>query len=88
LVRVVNVYEAKNNLSKLLDAVERGEEIVIARAGRPVADLTRHVPRRPALVIGGLAAEIEFDDQEFDAVDADIMRMFLGDDWAADDPAR
>lgn len=34
-----NVHEAKTHLSRLLERVERGEEIVIARAGRPVAVL-------------------------------------------------
>jgi antitoxin (DNA-binding transcriptional repressor) of toxin-antitoxin stability system len=37
----VNVHEAKTHLSTLLAAVESGEEIVIARAGRPVALLSR-----------------------------------------------
>jgi antitoxin (DNA-binding transcriptional repressor) of toxin-antitoxin stability system len=37
----VNVHEAKTHLSTLLAAVEAGEEVVIARAGRPVALLTR-----------------------------------------------
>jgi prevent-host-death family protein len=41
----VNVHEAKTHLSKLLVRVEGGEEIVIARAGRPVARL---VPVRRA----------------------------------------
>ncbi len=35
----VNVYEAKTHLSQLLDRAAAGEEIVIARAGRPVARL-------------------------------------------------
>ena len=35
----VNVHEAKTHLSRLLRRVQRGEEIVIARAGRPVARL-------------------------------------------------
>ncbi len=35
----VNVYEAKTHLSQLLDRVAAGEEIVIARAGRPIARL-------------------------------------------------
>lgn len=35
----VNVHEAKTHLSRLLQRVERGERIVIARAGRPVAVL-------------------------------------------------
>jgi prevent-host-death family protein len=49
----VNVYEAKTHLSRLLDRVEAGEEIVIARAGRPVARLVPyHVAgeiRRPGV---------------------------------------
>ena len=38
-VTTVNVHEAKTHLSRLLERVERGERIVIARAGRPVAIL-------------------------------------------------
>ena len=41
----VNVHEAKTHLSRLLERVERGEEIVIARAGKPVARL---IPVEPA----------------------------------------
>ncbi len=37
--RTVNVHEAKTHLSRLLDEVERGDEVVIARAGHPVARL-------------------------------------------------
>jgi prevent-host-death family protein len=36
----VNVQDAKTHLSELLHRVERGEEVVIARAGRPVARLS------------------------------------------------
>jgi len=38
-VREVNVHEAKTHLSRLLAEVEHGEEVVIARAGKPVAKL-------------------------------------------------
>lgn len=40
MVTMLNVHEAKSRLSELLARVERGEDIVIARAGRPVAHLT------------------------------------------------
>ncbi len=46
----VNVHEAKTHLSRLLERVERGEEIVIARAGKPIARLVAIEPvleRRP-----------------------------------------
>lgn len=48
----VNVYDAKTRLSRLLERVEAGEEIVIARAGRPVAKLVP-IEARPALEPGG-----------------------------------
>jgi prevent-host-death family protein len=47
----VNIHDAKTHLSKLLERVQRGEEVVIGRAGKPVAKLVpyREVtgPRRP-----------------------------------------
>ena len=38
-MREIGAFEAKNKLGSLLDAVERGEEIVITRRGKPVARL-------------------------------------------------
>lgn len=51
----VNVHEAKTHLSRLLVRVEAGEEIVISRAGRPVARLVpvrRTRRRRPGRFVG------------------------------------
>lgn len=42
-IRSVNIYEAKTNLSKLVDAAAAGEEIVLARNGRPLARLVAFV---------------------------------------------
>ena len=50
MVTTVNVHEAKSTLSKLLERVEAGETVVIARAGQPVAELVPH--RRADLVFG------------------------------------
>ena len=50
MTETVNIYAAKTNLSRLIDRVAAGEEIVIARAGKPVAKLVplpRTEPRRP-----------------------------------------
>ena len=46
MAKTVNVHEAKTHLSRLLQEVEQGRDIVIARAGRPIARL---VPAGPAL---------------------------------------
>ena len=40
-MKTVNIFDAKTNLSALLVAVEQGEEVVIARNGKPVAKLVR-----------------------------------------------
>jgi prevent-host-death family protein len=50
---VVNIHEAKTHLSRLLEAVERGEEVVIARAGHPIATLCAYVPPRRKLLPPG-----------------------------------
>ena len=46
IVTKVGAFEAKTKLSELLDRVERGEEIVITRHGRPVARLLPHDSKR------------------------------------------
>ena len=38
-MNVINVHEAKTNLSKLLDRVAKGERIIIGKSGKPVARL-------------------------------------------------
>ena len=44
-MRSVNIHEAKTHLSRLLAQVVRGEEIVVAKAGRPIAKIVPLVPR-------------------------------------------
>lgn len=45
----VNIHVAKTQLSRLLERVLEGEEVVIAKAGKPVARLTRIDPPKPVL---------------------------------------
>ena len=44
---IVNMHEAKTHLSRLVERVESGEEIVIGRAGKPVAKLVPYTAQRP-----------------------------------------
>jgi prevent-host-death family protein len=69
---IVNVHHAKTHLSKLLERVAAGEEIVIARAGHPVARLVPFgpkEPRTPGLVKGRLT-EAFFEPLPADELDA------------------
>ena len=75
----LNVYEAKTRLSDLLNRVERGEEIIIARAGRPVARLVsvtqRHAPRIPGAWRGRVTMAADFDE-----LPDDLTAAFAGEE--------
>ena len=72
----VNIFEAKTNLSKLIELVEQGQEIVIARAGKPVARLTQLEPTKRPIRYGGLKGKIWIAD-DFDApLPADVIASF------------
>ncbi|MBA3422248.1 MAG: type II toxin-antitoxin system Phd/YefM family antitoxin [Thermoleophilaceae bacterium] len=78
---MINVHEAKTNLSKLLERVEAGEEIVIARAGTPVARLVPHSPARTRRQLGSLEGKIWMaDDWDSDETNEEIARLFYGED--------
>lgn len=47
MTRTINVHEAKTHLSRLLDDVRSGEEIILAKAGEPYARLVPIVPPGP-----------------------------------------
>lgn len=69
---VVNIYAAKTNLSRLVDRARAGDEIVIARHGRPVARLVPvehdEPDRRPGLLAGKIEISDDFDAPLPDAV--------------------
>ena len=73
----VNIHEAKTHLSRLVERVAAGEEITIARAGRPVARLVpyrrRTEPRVPGLWKGRIKLADDWDAPE---VNAAIAALF------------
>jgi prevent-host-death family protein len=70
----VNIHQAKTHLSRLIERVETGQEIVIARAGRPVARLVpyraRTSPRVPGLWRGLVRIAPDFDQVDETILDA------------------
>jgi prevent-host-death family protein len=54
-----NMHEAKTNLSRIIERVERGEEIVIDRAGAPVAKIVPLVHRVNRIAVGSLAGQLD-----------------------------
>jgi len=62
----VNIFEAKTQLSKFVQMAENGEDVVIARAGKPVARLTQLKTEKKQIVFGLLKGKIHVAD-DFDA---------------------
>ena len=77
---VYNIYEAKTHLSKLVERAASGEEIVIAKAGKPMARLTSLQPekktlREPGILKGKIRVADDFDNPLPD----EILKAFEGD---------
>ena len=73
----VNVHEAKTNLSKLLVQVEAGEEVVIARNGKPVARLVSCKPKgKPQF--GVLKGKIRIHDSFYDPMTEEELKLWEG----------
>lgn len=81
---IVNMLDAKTNLSKLVEAVENGSEreIVIARNGKPAAKITamrENVPdRKPLGFLNGKFPPMSLED--LNASNAEIEHAFYGDE--------
>jgi len=74
-MQIANISEAKAQLSALIEKVMAGEEVIIAKAGKPVARIIKYEnnrhPRRP----GALKGKIKIAD-DFDAFPDDIAEAF------------
>ncbi|MCY4067785.1 MAG: type II toxin-antitoxin system Phd/YefM family antitoxin [Acidimicrobiaceae bacterium] len=73
----VNVYEAKTHLSKLIERVEAGEEIVLARAGKPCARLVPLAPAPPRKRVG-LLPGLEIGPEFFEPLPEDEIDAWEG----------
>ena len=74
----VNLYEAKTNLSQLVERAARGEEIVIAKAGRPLARLVPLAKRTSPRPLGLLANQVELGADFDDPLPDGVRRVFAG----------
>ncbi len=76
---MTNIYQAKTQLSKLIEKVLDGKEVIISKAGKPVAKLVPYEkklkPRIPGLLKGKIWVSDDFDDE-----DPEINKMFYDGD--------
>lgn len=73
-MHIVNIYEAKTHLSELLRSVQKGEEVLIGKAGKPLAKLVPYKklqnPRQPGLWQGKVKIADDFDELPPELYDA------------------
>ncbi len=74
----VNLYDAKTHLSKLVERAAAGEEITIAKAGRPLARLMPLARRTGPRPLGLLAGEVVVGPGFDDPLPADMLAAFEG----------
>jgi len=72
----VNIHEAKTHLSRLLERVARGEEVVIAKAGKPVAKLVPIRSSRPKFKFGSAKGEFAVPDDFNEPLPKEIEDLF------------
>ncbi|MEK7573687.1 MAG: type II toxin-antitoxin system Phd/YefM family antitoxin [Patescibacteria group bacterium] len=76
-MQIINIHQAKTNLSKLIEQAVAGNDVIIAKAGKPVAKLVGYKkplkPRKLGLLKGKIWISDDFDDE-----DPEINKMFYG----------
>ena len=76
-MNIINLYEAKTHLSKVINQAVKGEEVVIARSGKPVVRLVPYdqsqTMRKPGIWKGKVKV-----DPDFDASSPQMEKLFYG----------
>lgn len=79
-MKISNIHQAKSQLSKLIESALAGEEIVIAKAGKPLVRLIPYQedkqPRNP----GGWEGKVVMSDDFDEELPANILQGFMGED--------
>lgn len=70
-----NIHEAKTNLSKILQKVENGQEVIISKSGKPVAVIKKYCEPQKPRISGQLKGKITMTD-DFDDFESDLQEMF------------
>ena len=75
-MRTINIHAAKTHLSRLVEDAAAGEEIIIAKAGKPVARLCPLAESKPRRVLGRLRGQIVVPDNFDTLYEEEIRKLF------------
>jgi prevent-host-death family protein len=79
-MRQVNLHEAKTHLSRLVEDAAAGEEIIIAKAGKPLAKLTPLTDTPGARQLGSMRGKIWLADDFDDPLPSSLLASFQGEE--------
>ncbi|MDJ0592959.1 MAG: type II toxin-antitoxin system prevent-host-death family antitoxin [Pleurocapsa sp. MO_226.B13] len=79
-MKISNIHEAKSQLSKLIESALAGEEIVIAKAGKPLVKLIPYQEDKQPRTPGGWEGKVIMSDDFDDELSTDILQGFIGED--------
>lgn len=75
-MKVINIHDAKTQLSRLIERALAGEKIVIAKAGEPLIQLIPFKKKRVRRTPGTLKGQAKIHKDFFEPLDADFMKFF------------
>jgi prevent-host-death family protein len=78
MTKVINIHDAKTHLSRIVDEVAGGAEMIIAKAGKPMARLTPIAPRARKKKLGLLKGKVKVPDDFNTPLDAELIAQFEG----------
>ena len=76
-METINIHAAKTHLSRLVDKAAAGHPFVIAKAGKPLVQVTAIPAPRPADRLGFMAGQIAVPD-DFDTLGRDVIQVLFG----------
>lgn len=79
-MKISNIHEAKSQLSKLIESALSGEEIVIAKAGKPLVRLIPYQEDKQERIPGGWEEQIVMSDDFDKELPAHVLQGFRGED--------
>ena len=79
-MKISNIHEAKSQLSKLIESALAGEEIIIAKAGKPLVKLIPYQEDKQPRTPGGWEGKVVMSDDFDDELPADILAGFMGEE--------
>jgi len=78
-VQITNISKAKSSLSKLVEKVQKGEEVIIAKAGKPVAKLVPYsIDESPRDMTVRIWEGEVWMAEDFDELPEDLLKYFTG----------